>query len=669
MPLRAGAIAAPPPAAPRPAPAPPRAAPPRAAAGAATAAAASTMRGRAAAIVWFRAGDLRLADHAPLAAALAAVPAADVVPLFVLDDRELQGAPGRTPPAGLGLPSAGPHRARATLQAAAGLRTALRARGSELLCCAGAAPAAVGALAAALRENGAAAVSLQFYAQPGPAAAALERGVEAAAAAAGIEDVGRFWGHTLFHPDDLLLVWPEVAPPPAAAGGRRYNGGGGWLAGAPLATQTGFRRPLMAGPPPRRPLPAPAALPPPPPAARAAALERPLDPATADVAALYAAAGAGEALRRLEELTGLRGPYPGAAAPPHPCAALRAPTSEAAAAARLEHLLHGGGGDTPPPIHNYGESRFTAVGEDSSAKLGAALALGCLSPRTAYWAVLEAMLRAKDPALSAAGAAAAAAAWRWADPSPVSPGHAHLLMHLGIRDYFAFRALAAPEAFDEGNGGDPAARGEGPSAPAPAEEPSSVETESFAAEPAAGTLGLATLAAWARGRTGLPFVDAGARELAATGYASNRSRQNAASLLVHTLGGDWRAGAEVFQALLTDADWAANSGNWSYIAWSGGAPGGRGGAAPARAPGGTGAERRAFKVVTQGERYDPGAALALAWLPELAAAFPDHPAARHRPWAAGGTAGYPAPAVDPARLIGAGARRRRGGGTGGSGQA
>lgn len=52
------------------------------------------------------------------------------------------------------------------------------------------------------------------------------------------------------------------------------------------------------------------------------------------------------------------------------------------------------------------------------------------------------------------------------------------------------------------------------------------------------------------GRTGVPFVDANMRELAMTGFMSNRGRQNVASFLTKDLGLDWRMGAEWFEYLL-----------------------------------------------------------------------------------------------------------------------
>jgi deoxyribodipyrimidine photo-lyase len=81
---------------------------------------------------------------------------------------------------------------------------------------------------------------------------------------------------------------------------------------------------------------------------------------------------------------------------------------------------------------------------------------------------------------------------------------------------------------------------------------------------------------WCEGRTGEPLVDAGMRELAATGWLSNRMRQVVASYLIHDLQGDWRAGAAWFECQLIDYDVYSNQGNWLYIAGRGTDPrGGR----------------------------------------------------------------------------------------------
>lgn len=81
---------------------------------------------------------------------------------------------------------------------------------------------------------------------------------------------------------------------------------------------------------------------------------------------------------------------------------------------------------------------------------------------------------------------------------------------------------------------------------------------------------------WREGRTGQRLVDAGMRELAATGFLSNRMRQIVASYLIYGLECDWRAGAAWFESQLADYDVYNNQGNWLYIAGRGTDPrGGR----------------------------------------------------------------------------------------------
>jgi deoxyribodipyrimidine photo-lyase len=74
---------------------------------------------------------------------------------------------------------------------------------------------------------------------------------------------------------------------------------------------------------------------------------------------------------------------------------------------------------------------------------------------------------------------------------------------------------------------------------------------------------------WCSGQTGEPIVDAGMRELAATGFTSNRMRQIVASYLVHDLSCDWRAGAAWFESQLVDFDVSSNQGNWLYVSGRG----------------------------------------------------------------------------------------------------
>ncbi len=123
-----------------------------------------------------------------------------------------------------------------------------------------------------------------------------------------------------------------------------------------------------------------------------------------------------------------------------------------------------------------------------------------------------------------------------------------------------------------------------------------------------------TIAAWQAGRTGMPFIDANMKELAATGYMSNRGRQNVASFFARDLAQDWRWGAAWFEAQLIDYDVASNWCNWATVA-------------------GVGTDKRdnGFNVLSQAKRYDSQAEYILHWLPELEAV----PAKwRHTPWMA-----------------------------------
>jgi deoxyribodipyrimidine photo-lyase len=111
----------------------------------------------------------------------------------------------------------------------------------------------------------------------------------------------------------------------------------------------------------------------------------------------------------------------------------------------------------------------------------------------------------------------------------------------------------------------------------------------------------ADFARWTSGTTGLPLVDASMRELSATGFMSNRGRQNVASFLTKNLRIDWRAGAEWFESLLVDYDVASNWGNWLYAA-------------------GVGTDGRGFRVFNihkQAMDYDPSGDYVRHWLPEL----------------------------------------------------
>ena len=118
---------------------------------------------------------------------------------------------------------------------------------------------------------------------------------------------------------------------------------------------------------------------------------------------------------------------------------------------------------------------------------------------------------------------------------------------------------------------------------------------------------------WRSGRTGIPIVDAGMRQLWQTGWMHNRVRMIVASFLVKNLLLHWRHGEDWFWDCLVDADLANNAASWQWVAGCGAD------AAP---------YFRIFNPVTQGEKFDPDGAYVRQYVPEF------------------GTDRYPAPLVD-----------------------
>ena len=138
-------------------------------------------------------------------------------------------------------------------------------------------------------------------------------------------------------------------------------------------------------------------------------------------------------------------------------------------------------------------------------------------------------------------------------------------------------------------------------------------------------------AAWCEGRTGYPIVDAGMRQLLATGWMHNRVRMIVASFLVKDLHIEWTHGARHFMRHLVDADLASNQHGWQWTA-------------------GTGTDAapffRIFNPVGQGKRFDPDGNYVRRWVPELAGVAGSDV---HEPWRlAEQPAGYPGPIVDHA---------------------
>ncbi|KAK3597383.1 hypothetical protein CHS0354_034626 [Potamilus streckersoni] len=204
-------------------------------------------------------------------------------------------------------------------------------------------------------------------------------------------------------------------------------------------------------------------------------------------------------------------------------------------------------------VATYKETRNGMIGADYSTKFSAWLALGCLSPRVIYWEIK-----------------------RYEKERASNQSTYWVVFELLWRDYFRFVALKYGNRIFYLSG----IQGKGIEW--------KQDTKLFEA--------------WRDGKTGVPYVDANMRELATTGFMSNRGRQNVASFLTKDLKLDWRLGAEWFESMLIDHDVCSNYGNWLYSAGIGNDP----------------REDRKFNMVKQGLDYDPNGDYVRLWIPELA---------------------------------------------------
>lgn len=107
---------------------------------------------------------------------------------------------------------------------------------------------------------------------------------------------------------------------------------------------------------------------------------------------------------------------------------------------------------------------------------------------------------------------------------------------------------------------------------------------------------------WCEGRTGIPIVDAGMRELNQTGYMHNRIRMITASFLTKNLWIDWRWGEIYFAEKLLDFELASNNGSWQWVA----------GCGVDAAP-----YFRIFNPILQTQKFDPQLLYIKKWLPEI----------------------------------------------------
>tara|TARA_B100000989_G_scaffold57579_3_gene39089 strand:- start:1649 stop:2977 length:1329 start_codon:yes stop_codon:yes gene_type:complete len=188
------------------------------------------------------------------------------------------------------------------------------------------------------------------------------------------------------------------------------------------------------------------------------------------------------------------------------------------ARARLKHYFW----DTKK-LAVYKKTRNGLVGPDYSSKFSPWLAHGCISPRRI-----------------------ASEVYRFEDRIEANDSTYWLVFELIWRDYFRFIAMKFGSRIFHGKALKPESPNRG--------------TQKHPFE------------AWKDGRTKDAFVNANMRELARTGFMSNRGRQNVASYLVHDLGIDWRLGASWFEHCLLDYDPASNAGNWIYVAGVGNDP-------------------------------------------------------------------------------------------------
>ena len=204
-------------------------------------------------------------------------------------------------------------------------------------------------------------------------------------------------------------------------------------------------------------------------------------------------------------------------------------------------------------IAHYKDTRNDLLGRDYSSKFSAHLSKGTLSPKLVYQEVV-----------------------RYEQDRSKTKSTYWLIFELLWRDFFRFMAKKHGNLiFQEGG------------------TKQRTDLQLFSNE----TL----LEKWKEGRTGIPFVDANMRELNATGYMSNRGRQNVASFLVKDMKINWIWGAEYFESMLIDYDPCSNYGNWNYIA----------------GVGSDSREDRYFNIPVQAKKYDPEGKYILKWLPEL----------------------------------------------------
>ena len=204
------------------------------------------------------------------------------------------------------------------------------------------------------------------------------------------------------------------------------------------------------------------------------------------------------------------------------------------ALARLEDYFF-----TTENLSQYKQTRNGLIGPDYSSKFSPWLAHGCISPRKIYWEVqqYEAEVCKNEDTY-------------W------------LIFELIWRDYFRYISQKHGNKIFQLDG---------------------IVKQKYDWE-----FNARKFEKWTQGKTPEPFVNANMKELAATGFMSNRGRQNVASFWAKEWEQDWRAGAAWFESLLIDYDVHSNYGNWLYNSGVGNDP-----------------RDRKFNIRRQAEMYDP----------------------------------------------------------------
>lgn len=468
-------------------------------------------------LVWYR-NDLRVHDHEPLHRA--AQRGTQVVPLYCIDPRQF----GKT---AFGFPKTGAFRAQFLLESLADLQRSLRHLGSDLILRQGHPETIIPELVQQFQID-----AVYWHEEVTAEELAVEQPLATKLEAMGVQGE-RFWGATLYHPDNLPFGLEKLPQ---------------------MFTQ--FRKQVEKGSVIDASFAVPKTLPSLP----------PVDPG---------------AIPSLADL-GLTAP------PSDERGVLTFHGGETAGKARLHYYFW-----EADCLQRYKATRNGMLGPDYSSKFSPWLALGCLSPRYIYEEVqcYEEERIGNDSTY-------------W------------LVFELLWRDYFRFVCVQHGNRVFYPSG----LRG------------LNIEWQQD----------WQRFDRWRQGLTGFPLVDANMRELAATGFMSNRGRQNVASFLTKNLGVDWRMGAEWFESLLIDYDVCSNYGNWNYTA-------------------GVGNDARGFRyfnIPKQARDYDPEGIYVKHWLPELAQ-VPAHKV--HEPWKLQAVeqkrfgvqlgVDYPQPVVDLAKSV------------------